>query len=185
MVPKTKFCMMSDPFRGCNRTVKKKLQQDYRTTRARMVALIVGHRVGPGHGRAAVPCPTVLWARPSAHDTAHGPFTRAVPAMAHNHFRRVVPAHGTTHMDTGGGGGKVEKEVGEGLREKEWPTRCRGHRSRDGELKANGGRRRRIGSDESERGTELRMRGRGSDLGLGMGRGGRRLYMGMLCGGVV
>jgi hypothetical protein len=150
-----------------------------------MVALIVGHRVGPGHGRAAVPCPTVLWARPSAHDTAHGPFTRAVPAMAHNHFRRVVPAHGTTHMDTGGGGGKVEKEVGEGLREKEWPTRCRGHRSRDGELKANGGRRRRIGSDESERGTELRMRGRGSDLGLGMGRGGRRLYMGMLCGGVV
>jgi hypothetical protein len=44
------------------------------------------------------------------------------------------------------GGGKCGKEVGEGLRE-EWPTRCRGHRSRDGKLKANDGRRRRIGSD--------------------------------------
>jgi hypothetical protein len=43
------------------------------------------------------------------------------------------------------GGGKGGKEVGEGLREKEWPARCRGHRSRDGELKANYGRRRRIG----------------------------------------
>jgi hypothetical protein len=25
----------------------------------------------------------VLWARPSAHDTAHGPFTRVVPPMGH------------------------------------------------------------------------------------------------------
>jgi hypothetical protein len=33
-----------------------------------------------------VPCQTVLWARPSAHDTAHGPFTRVVlpvPPMGH------------------------------------------------------------------------------------------------------
>jgi hypothetical protein len=44
-----------------------------------------------------------------------------------------------------GGGGKGGKEVGEGLREKEWPAGCRGHQSRDGELKANDGRRRRIG----------------------------------------
>jgi hypothetical protein len=43
------------------------------------------------------------------------------------------------------GGGKGGNEVGEGLREKEWPARCRGHRSRDNELKANYGRRRRIG----------------------------------------
>jgi hypothetical protein len=28
-----------------------------------------------------VPCQTVLWARPSSHDTAHGPFTRAVPPV--------------------------------------------------------------------------------------------------------
>jgi hypothetical protein len=28
-----------------------------------------------------VPCQTVLWARPSAHDTAHGPFTRVVPPV--------------------------------------------------------------------------------------------------------
>jgi hypothetical protein len=82
------------------------------------------------------------------------------------------------------GGGEGRKEVGEGLREKEWLTRCRGHRSRDGMLKANDGQRRRIGSDESERGRELRLRGGGSDLGLGMGRGGRRLYMGLLRGGV-
>jgi hypothetical protein len=35
--------------------------------------------------RAAVPtmpCQTGLWARPSAHDTAHGPFTRVVPRRA-------------------------------------------------------------------------------------------------------
>jgi hypothetical protein len=39
-------------------------------------------------------CLTVLWARGAAHDTAHGPFTRAVPPMGHGHFHRVVPAHG-------------------------------------------------------------------------------------------
>jgi hypothetical protein len=54
----------------------------------------------------------------------------------------------------GGGGWKGGKEVGEGLREKEWLAMCRRHRSRAGELKENGGRRRRIESDESERGRE-------------------------------
>jgi hypothetical protein len=36
--------------------------------------------------RAAVPtvsCQTVLWARPSAHDTTHGPFTRHAARAAH------------------------------------------------------------------------------------------------------
>jgi hypothetical protein len=63
---------------------------------------IVGHHVVPARHcdvsrRAAVPtvlCLTVLWASPSAHDTIHGPFTRAVPPMGHDHFRRVVLAHG-------------------------------------------------------------------------------------------
>jgi hypothetical protein len=68
---------------------------------------------------------------PSAHDTGHGPFTRVVPPMGHDHFRRAVPAHGTaTWYTRGGGGGKAGKEVGEGLRENEWPARCRGHQSR-------------------------------------------------------
>jgi hypothetical protein len=44
-----------------------------------------------------------------------------------------------------GGGGKGGKEVGEGQREKECLARCRGHGGRNGELKANDGRRRRIG----------------------------------------
>jgi hypothetical protein len=40
--------------------------------------------------RAAVPCQTVLWARPSAHDTAHGSFTRAVPPVSpRGHGARV------------------------------------------------------------------------------------------------
>jgi hypothetical protein len=60
------------------------------------------------------------------------------------------------------GGGR--RGVGEGLREKEWPARCRGHRSRDGELKANDGRRRQIGSDESERGRGLWLRGVGGGV---------------------
>jgi hypothetical protein len=30
-----------------------------------------------------------------SHDTAHEPFTRAVPPMGHGHFHRAVPAHGT------------------------------------------------------------------------------------------
>jgi hypothetical protein len=37
----------------------------------------------------------VLWARPSAHNAAHGPFTRSVPPMGHNNFRRTVLAHST------------------------------------------------------------------------------------------
>jgi hypothetical protein len=41
---------------------------------------------------------TVLRAKPSAHVTTHGSFTRAMPSMGHNNFRRVVPAQGTTHM---------------------------------------------------------------------------------------
>jgi hypothetical protein len=31
--------------------------------------------------RAVPPCQTMLWARPSAHDMAHGSFTRAVPPV--------------------------------------------------------------------------------------------------------
>jgi hypothetical protein len=42
--------------------------------------------------------------------------------------------------------GKVRKDVGEGLREKEWAAMCRGHRSRAGKLKANDGG----GSDQIE-----------------------------------
>jgi hypothetical protein len=79
-------------------------------------------------------------------------------------------SHGHQRKRRRGGG---RRGVGEGLREKEWPARCRGHRSRDGELKANDGRRRQIGSDESERGRGLWLRGvgGGSDLGLGNGAG--------------
>jgi len=67
-------------------------------------------RHGTRHGRAvlarhcAVPrraaVPAVPWARPSAHDTAHGPFLRAVPPMCHGHFGRAVPAHGPSTENT-------------------------------------------------------------------------------------
>jgi len=72
-------------------------------------------RHGTRHGRAvlarhcavprraavpAVPCLAVPWARPSAHDTAHGPFLRAVPPMCHGHFGRAVPAHGPSTENT-------------------------------------------------------------------------------------
>jgi hypothetical protein len=96
---------------------------------------------GPGRAGTVPPCLTVLWDRPSAHDTAHRPFTRVVLLMGHNHFRRVVSAHGTTHMihqrrregRKGGRRGAEEGVVGE----------VSSHRSRGGELKANNGRRRR------------------------------------------
>jgi hypothetical protein len=66
-------------------------------------------------------CRLVLWARPSAHDTAHGLFTCAVPPMGHGHFRCVVSAHGTTHMvhrRRGGQKGGRRGTKGEGVADK-------------------------------------------------------------------
>jgi hypothetical protein len=66
--------------------------------------------------RRAVPCQTVLWARPSAHDTAHGPFSRAVPPVspmgygAHVRARRAaVEGEGARRPWRERRGGEVEK----------------------------------------------------------------------------
>jgi hypothetical protein len=80
-----------------------------------------------------------------------------------------------------------QKEVGEGLREKEWPARCRGHQSKAGELKATGGG----GSDwtrvrEVEREREsggLRLRGGGKWFRVRDGTAGSFIWrMGGQCG---
>jgi hypothetical protein len=90
---------------------------------------------------------TVQWARPSAHDATHGPFTRVVPLMGQGHFRRVVLAHGTTHLihQRRRGGWKGGRRGSRRGTEEGVAGEVSSHRSRGGELKANNGWRRRIG----------------------------------------
>jgi hypothetical protein len=96
--------------------------------------------IGPiGSHRAVPPCQTVLWARPSAHDTAHEPFTRVVPPMPPmGHGARVRARRAAVE-----GEGARRAARAAGRRQLLYPclaARCRADPVEDGLAEGGGGR---------------------------------------------